>query len=41
MRNSIGMDLVRAEPGVFTMGQERGGDFDERPGHRVRITQPF
>jgi hypothetical protein len=41
MRNSIGMDFVRIEPGAFSMGQERDGGFDERPVHRVRITRPF
>ncbi|MHC4636944.1 MAG: SUMF1/EgtB/PvdO family nonheme iron enzyme [Planctomycetota bacterium] len=60
--NSIGMKLVRIEPGEFQMGQVktpiaseilplfrgrgrfdgfREGDFDEKPIHTVRITQPF
>jgi len=39
--NSIGMKFVRIEPGQFLMGQETGGDFDERPTHRVNITKPF
>jgi formylglycine-generating enzyme required for sulfatase activity len=59
--NSIGMKLVRIEPGTFTMGQDgppmedylrqkRMGemhkdfdriDFDEKPAHKVTITQPF
>ncbi len=59
--NSIGMTLVRIEPGTFTMGQDgppledylrqkRFGemhkdferiDFDEKPAHKVTITQPF
>ena len=59
--NSVGMSLVRIEPGTFTMGQDgppledylgqkRIGDlhkatdridFDEKPAHRVTITQPF
>ncbi len=59
--NSLGMKLVRIEPGSFTMGQDgppledylrqkRFGemhkdidriDFDEKPAHRVTITQPF
>ena len=59
--NSIGMRLVRIEPGTFTMGQDgppledylgqkRMGemykdfdriDFDEKPAHKVTITQPF
>lgn len=57
--NSIGMKLVRIEPGTFMMGQDgpavedylrqkRFGemhkdfdrsDFDERPAHRVTISQ--
>ena len=56
--NSIGMTLVRIEPGTFTMGQDgppiagngnmathhaefRSADWDEKPAHRVTITQPF
>ena len=59
--NSIGMTLVRIDPGTFTMGQDgppmedylrqkRFGemhkdfdriDFDEKPAHKVTITQPF
>ena len=56
--NSIGMKLVRIEPGTFTMGQDgppvagngnmathhaefRSADWDEKPAHRVIITQPF
>jgi len=39
--NSIGMKMVPIEPGSFMMGQAEGGDFDERPVHRVTITQPF
>ncbi len=39
--NSIGMKFVRIEPGFFLMGQEQGGDWDERPVHNVTITQPF
>ena len=59
--NSIGMKLVRIEPGTFTMGQDgppmedylrqkRFGemhkdfdriDFDEKPAHKVTITQPL
>ncbi|HUT92957.1 MAG TPA: SUMF1/EgtB/PvdO family nonheme iron enzyme [Thermoguttaceae bacterium] len=55
--NSIGMQLVRIDPGTFTMGQDgppiagngnmathhaefRSADWDERPAHRVTITQP-
>ena len=39
--NSLGMRLVRVEPGTFRMGSPQGGDFDERPVHRVRISRPF
>lgn len=54
--NSIGMKLVRIEPGSFTMGQDGpaadykmtkhpakfdDADWDEKPAHRVTITQPF
>ena len=59
--NSLGMKLVRIEPGTFTMGQDGPQledylrqkrfkelynvkdriDFDERPAHKVTITQPF
>ncbi|MBN2293307.1 MAG: SUMF1/EgtB/PvdO family nonheme iron enzyme, partial [Pirellulales bacterium] len=39
--NSIGMQLVRIEPGSFKMGSETGGDFDEKPVHRVTISRPF
>jgi formylglycine-generating enzyme required for sulfatase activity len=39
--NSIGMKFVRIEPGTFLMGQGQGGDWDERPIHKVTITKPF
>ena len=39
--NSIGMKLVRIEPGSFAMGQDEGGDWDERPVHQVTISKPF
>ena len=39
--NSIGMKLVRIEPGTFLMGQNEGGDWDERPVHKVTISKPF
>jgi formylglycine-generating enzyme required for sulfatase activity len=39
--NSIGMEFVRLRAGSFLMGQEEGGDWDERPAHRVRITKSF
>ncbi|MBN1579120.1 MAG: SUMF1/EgtB/PvdO family nonheme iron enzyme [Anaerolineae bacterium] len=38
--NSIGMTLVRIEPGSFLMGQA-DGDYDERPVHRAQIASPF
>jgi len=39
--NTLGMRLVRIEPGSFLMGSPEGGDFDERPAHRVTLRQPF
>ncbi len=49
--NSIGMKLVRIEPGAFVMGQGEAAprtrqewearDADEAPVHRVRLTRPF
>ena len=39
--NSLGMRLARIEPGTFTMGSREGGDFDERPLHKVTIAKPF
>ncbi|HUU93868.1 MAG TPA: SUMF1/EgtB/PvdO family nonheme iron enzyme [Phycisphaerae bacterium] len=39
--NSVGMKLVRIEPGSFTMGGGAGGDFDERPAHKVTIRRAF
>ncbi len=54
--NSLGMKLVRIEPGSFIMGQDGpaadykmvkhpekfdDADWDEKPAHRVMITQPF
>ncbi len=39
--NSIGMKFVRIQPGSFEMGQQKGGDWDERPVHQVRITRSF
>lgn len=56
LTNSIGMKLVRIEPGSFVMGQNGpaadhrmtkhpekfdDADFDEKPAHRVTLTQPF
>jgi sulfatase modifying factor 1 len=49
--NSLGMKLVRIEPGEFLMGSGEGPprskeewqsrDADESPAHKVRITRPF
>jgi len=38
--NSVGMTMVRVEPGRFLMGSD-GGDWDERPVHEVTISVPF
>lgn len=38
--NSLGIKLVRIEPGTFSRGSA-GGDFDEQPVHSVSIRQPF
>lgn len=35
------MKFVRIESGSFMMGQKDGGDWDERPVHRVTIARPF
>jgi len=39
--NSIGVKLVRVEPGHFLMGQSEDGDWDERPVHKVTISRGF
>jgi len=39
--NSVGMEFIRVEPASFLMGQERGGDWDEQPVHKVDISRPF
>ena len=39
--NSIGMKFVHLKPDSFLMGSDKGGDFDERPVHRVKISQSF
>ncbi len=48
--NSVGMELVRFEPGTFTMGTGTdlriqditdGPDWDEQPAHPVTLTAPF
>ncbi len=38
--NSVGLRMVRIEPGTFVMGAEQG-EWDERPLHEVTISQPF
>jgi len=39
--NSVGIKMVRNESGSFMMGQKQGGDWDERPVHKVNIAQPY
>ena len=39
--NTVGMRMVRIEPGTFTMGSAEGGDFDERPAHEVTVSRAF
>lgn len=39
--NSIGMKMVCVERGSFQMGQEKDGDFDERPVHKTTISRSF
>ena len=39
--NSIGMKMIQVQRGHFVMGREKGGDWDERPVHKVTITKPF
>ena len=42
--NSLGMKLIRIEPGEFEMGSpdtDKDAEDDEKPQHRVRITRPF
>jgi len=39
--NSLGMKFVRIEPDSFRMGQQEGGDWDERPIHPVTISKSF
>jgi hypothetical protein len=35
--NSLGMNMARIEHGTFLMGSVKGGDFDERPVHKVAM----
>ncbi len=40
--NSIGMKMIRINPGSFLMGDQQGvGDWDEQPVHQVSLSQPF
>jgi len=39
--NTIAMKFVLIKDGTFMMGQQAGGDFDERPLHKVNITTSF
>ena len=40
--NSVGMKLVRIEPGTFLMGSEGSRDtWEEQPAHEASISQPF
>ena len=41
LTNPIGMTFVAIQPGSFMMGQDEGGDWDERPVHNVVIATPF
>lgn len=44
LANSIGMKLVRIQPGEFLMGSpdaDPEARADEKPRHKVRITRPF
>ena len=44
LTNSIGMRLVRIEPGSFLMGSpddDKGAGNEEQPQHQVRITRTF
>jgi formylglycine-generating enzyme required for sulfatase activity len=38
--NSLGINMVRIDPGSFIMGSDQG-DWDERPAHEVTISRPF
>jgi len=39
--NSLGMKLVEIPAGSFTMGQDAGGNWDEKPARKVTISKPF
>ncbi len=40
LKNSLGMELVRIEPGRYLMGDARG-EFDEQPSRNIEISQDF
>jgi hypothetical protein len=39
--NSLGIELAPVAAGAFTMGDDKTGDWDERPAHRVSISRAF
>ena len=39
--NSLGIELAPIPAGLFTMGEDWNGDWDERPAHRVKISNSF
>ncbi len=39
--NSLGMNMIPIPTGSFTMGQDTGGDPDEKPCRTVEISHPF
>ena len=41
LTNSLGMRMQPVPSGEFAMGRAVGGDYDERPVHRVTISRPF
>ena len=41
LTNSLGMRMRPVPAGEFVMGRAVGGDYDERPVHRVTISRPF
>jgi len=41
VKNYLGMELVSVEPGILSMGQSQGGDWDEKPVHTVTISKAF
>jgi formylglycine-generating enzyme required for sulfatase activity len=39
--NTLGIEFAEVAPGSFSMGQDTGGDWDERPVHPVHLTHAF